>query len=132
MERRKHVLHLSNTFLEGEPARAAKMTDKYSKKFVARSICWKRPGRLCGLVTDMIGSEMPLAELDTWLEWADIIHYHDAYQSQQVLQAAYPTLPVSFDGPGGNGARSAAIRAWLDGSAPMRKSRILDAWLPGE
>lgn len=87
MERRKHVLHLSNTFLEGEPARAAKMTDKYSKKFVARSICWKRPGRLCGLVTDMIGSEMPLAELDTWLEWADIIHYHDAYQSQQVLHA---------------------------------------------
>lgn len=81
------VLHLSDTTLSGSPIRICEVTNRYSKRYVARHIVWKRKVGYREFETDMVGEAMTKNDLRDWLEWADVIHYHNRYSRQEIFKA---------------------------------------------
>jgi hypothetical protein len=80
------VLHLSDTTLSGSPIRISNATSLYSENYVARHIVWNRKVGYRTFKVDMVGEEMSEKDLLGWLKWADIIHYHNRWQRQQIFQ----------------------------------------------
>ena len=79
------VLHLSDTTLSGAPYRLSQAYSKYSGH-EARHIVWHPVIHTRVFPTDLIGSQMKKTELKKWLEWADVIHYHNRWQRQEIFQ----------------------------------------------
>lgn len=81
------ILHLSDTPLSGAPYRASQLLNKYSGH-ESRHIVWKPNVRERVFPSDMIGSEMTREDLNHWLSWADIVHYHNRWKRQKIHEVA--------------------------------------------
>jgi hypothetical protein len=88
------VLHLSDTPLSGSPVRISKLLSNHSKKVVSRHIVYTPIVRGRDFETDLIGETMTKEEIDDWLGWADIIHFHNRYKRQKVFTEKEATLPT--------------------------------------
>lgn len=79
------ILHLSQTTLSGSPYRLSTTLNKYSGH-ESRHIVWQ--GRIYNrdFKCDMIGSEMHRDELVKWLEWADVINFHNRWKRQDIFK----------------------------------------------
>lgn len=83
------VLHLSDTPLSGAPIRIVELLNKYGVGAVeARHIVWQarspaQPWRRYR--TDMDGNCLTADEVRHWLDWADIIHYHNRWKRQMIF-----------------------------------------------
>jgi hypothetical protein len=78
------ILHLSNTTLSGAPYRLSKLYDKYTEH-ESHHIVWKRTILNRVFPVDMVGEEMTQDELQYWLDWCEIVHYHDVYKKQTIF-----------------------------------------------
>ena len=81
------VLHLSDSTLSGAPYRASQLFNKYSGH-ESRHIVWNAVIYSRVFPTDLVGESMKKDELNYWLNWADIIHYHNRYSRQQIFKVA--------------------------------------------
>lgn len=80
------ILHLSDTPLSGAPTRLSNLLRKHANGFDSRHIVWDKAafGRI--MPFDLVGPELSVAELIQWLEWADIIHYHNRWKRQEIFK----------------------------------------------
>ena len=78
------ILHLSDTTLSGAPHRLSETYNKYSGH-ESRHIVWHPVIHTRVFPTDMIGSQMEKEEIEGWLEWADVIHYHNRWKRQEIF-----------------------------------------------
>lgn len=79
------ILHLSDTTLSGSPYRLSQLYNKYSGH-EARHIVWLRTIFNRTFQCDMVGSEMSQDERQYWLDWADVIHYHNRWRRQEIFK----------------------------------------------
>jgi len=81
------VLHLSDTTISGAPFRIHSLfKNNRALGYVSRHIVWHPTTGFRVFPTDMVGSEMEEKDLKFWLDWADIIHYHNRYARQEIFQ----------------------------------------------
>ncbi len=80
------VLHLSDTTLSGSPYRASKLITKYSGDIEARHLVYQPKIFSRVFQTDLVGESMSKDEIVHWLEWADVIHYHNRWKRQQIFK----------------------------------------------
>jgi len=71
------VLQLSETTLSGSPIRLSKLLNKYSKKVESRHLVWQSRLRDRVFDTDLVGPEISKEEVQSWLDWSDVICYHN-------------------------------------------------------
>lgn len=79
------VLHLSDTTLSGAPYRAQQLFNKHSGH-EARHIVWHPIIFDRIFPTDLVGCDMSRDELEHWLEWADIIHFHNRWKRLEMFR----------------------------------------------
>ena len=86
------VLHLSDTTLSGAPGRLSNVFDKYSGH-ESRHLVWDviPNGRV--FEYDLCSATMNRGDIIDWLDWADIIHYHNRYERQNIFKAHNITPP---------------------------------------
>lgn len=82
-----NILHLSDTTLSGSPIRISKLTNKYSENFRSRHIVWQPVIGKRVFETDLVGSAMTKDEIMDRINWADIIHYHNRWQRQEIFSS---------------------------------------------
>jgi len=93
-----NVLHLSDSPLSGAPIRIVELLNKYSQ-FKARHIVWdniprSQPWRRYR--TDLRGRDLTADQLHEWLDWADVLHFHNRWKRQEIfkfLKQAPPKKP---------------------------------------
>lgn len=79
------ILHLSDTTLSGSPIRINDLLNKYAD-CQSRHMVWEPVSNVWRkFKTDLISSQMSRDEVVSWLEWADVIHYHNRWKRQKVL-----------------------------------------------
>lgn len=89
------VLHLSDTQLSGSPIRIVDLLNAHSD-IEARHIVWDPHHAFRSFKLDMVGVTLRRDELQSWLDWADVIHYHNRWKRQKIfgaLNAAPPKKP---------------------------------------
>lgn len=85
------ILHLSDTQLSGSPIRIVDLLNEHSE-MQARHIVWNPTHSFRAFKLDMVGCTMPVAELRGWLDWADVISYHNRWKRQEIFKSL-KTLP---------------------------------------
>lgn len=88
------ILHLSDTTLSGSPIRIVDVINKYTYH-EARHLVWQPVFEYRKFKTDLVGESMALDELYSWLEWADILHFHNWYNKSKILQALGIKPPIN-------------------------------------
>lgn len=79
------ILHLSDTQLSGSPIRIVDLLNEHSD-VSARHIVWDPTHNFRAFKIDMVGSTMRADELQSWLDWADVIHYHNRWKRQKIFK----------------------------------------------
>lgn len=79
------ILHLSDTTLSGSPYRTSKLYNKYTDN-EARHMVWQRNIFNRVFTCDLVGEELSQDERQEWLDWADIIHYHNRWKRQNIFK----------------------------------------------
>jgi hypothetical protein len=79
------ILNLSETTLSGAPIRLNNLINKYTPH-ESRHIVWKRQIFNRVFPVDLVGEEMSDIDLEYWLHWADLIHYHNIYEKQSIFK----------------------------------------------
>lgn len=80
------ILHLSDTTLSGSPFRIASLFDKYTEHTV-RHIVWEAVTHSTRVFpVDLIGSMMSREAIQALMDEADVIHYHNRWQRQNIFQ----------------------------------------------
>jgi hypothetical protein len=79
------ILHLSDTTLSGAPGRLSETYNKYSGH-ESRHIVWHKVIYNRVFKYDMCSKEMTYDEVRKWLDWADVIHYHNRYARQEIFK----------------------------------------------
>lgn len=78
------ILHLSDTQLSGSPDRIVKLINKYTDH-EARHLVWNPKARSRKHPVDIKSIDLSYDEVSERLDWADIIHFHNRWQRQEVL-----------------------------------------------
>jgi len=86
------ILHLSQTTHSGSPIRIVDLTNKYSNR-EARHLVWEPTTGYRKFKTDLVGNQMKEAELQHWLDWADVIHFHNKVKSLSIFTSTGLTPP---------------------------------------
>jgi hypothetical protein len=79
------ILHLSDTTLSGSPIRIAKLFNTHTKH-EARHMVWEPVIVKRVFETDLISSMMSQNEIENWLDWADVLHFHNRWRRQMVFK----------------------------------------------
>lgn len=79
------ILHLSSTTLSGAPYRLSQVYNKYSGH-ESRHICWTDIIYNRVFPCDLVGSAMSKDELKHWLDWADVLHFHNRWKRQEIFK----------------------------------------------
>lgn len=79
------ILHLSDTSLSGAPLRLSKLISKYTEH-ESRFIVGQRKIFNRVFPADLVAEEMKDGELEKWLKWADVIHYHNRWKRQAIFK----------------------------------------------
>ncbi len=79
------ILHLSDTTLSGSPIRIVNLLNKHTPH-EARHITYEPVQGFRRFDVDMVGGTMPDEELRHWLDWADIVHYHNRWKRQEIFK----------------------------------------------
>jgi hypothetical protein len=85
------ILHLSDTPWSGAVIRIVRLFNRHTKHEV-RHLVWDPVARDRVFETDIASSNLTRDEVEMWLGWADIIHYHGRYRRQAIFSAH--KLPV--------------------------------------
>jgi nucleotide-binding universal stress UspA family protein len=80
------VLHLSDTQLSGSPVRIVDMLNRHAEGVEARHMVWHPTMGYRSFKTDLVSSTMAADEAQSWLAWADIIHFHNRWRRQEIFQ----------------------------------------------
>jgi len=80
------ILHLSDTTLSGSPIRIVDVINKHTEH-EARHLVWQKVFGYRKFKTDLVGEVMPVEELADWVDWADILHFHNRYNTSKILEA---------------------------------------------
>lgn len=80
------VLHLSDTTLSGSPIRIVDLLNKHADGVQARHIVWHPTFGYRTFKTDLVSSQMSRDEVASWLEWADVLHFHNRHARQELFQ----------------------------------------------
>lgn len=81
-----NILHLSDTTLSGSPIRISRLINKHSKNYRSRHIVWQSVIHKRVFATDLVGQTMSRDEIMDRIGWADIIHYHNRWQRQELFK----------------------------------------------
>lgn len=79
------ILHLSDTTLSGSPIRLSNLYAKYSEhesRYITSTPVIQDRVFPC----DMVADDMTNDELEYWLDWADILHFHNRWKRQEIFQ----------------------------------------------
>lgn len=80
------VLHLSDTTLSGAPGRLSSVLNKYSGGLIeSRHLVWQTVIHSRVFQYDVDSSKLSKKEVQDWLDWADVIHYHNRYKRQNIF-----------------------------------------------
>lgn len=80
------VLHLSDTPLSGSPIRINNLLNKHTL-VQSKHLVWAPKVQVWRKYdTDLVSSEMTKDEVVHWLNWADIVHYHNRWRRQMIFQ----------------------------------------------
>lgn len=79
------ILHLSDTPLSGSPVRIAELLRKHTEH-EAHHLVWHASYGYRTFKTDLVGEEMALDDLETALDWADVLHFHNRWRRQIIFQ----------------------------------------------
>jgi hypothetical protein len=79
------ILHLSDTTLSGSPYRISKLITKYTEH-ESRHITWQPVMGHRVFPCDMVGMFMKPDEIQSWIDWADVIHYHNRWKRQEIFK----------------------------------------------
>lgn len=79
------ILHLSDTPLSASPHRICKLFRNHTDH-EHRHIVYRIKGRNRTYPHDILGSHLTRDEFAHWLDWADIIHYHNRWKRQEIFR----------------------------------------------
>lgn len=79
------ILHLSDTALSGAPIRLSRLLHEYSGH-ASRHIVWIPTFQWRSFDNDLVGCEMTDDQLEYWLNWADVYHFHNRWQRQEIFK----------------------------------------------
>ena len=86
------ILHLSDTTLSGSPIRLARLYSKYTEheaRYIVDTPIIEHRVFPC----DMIADNMTNDELEYWIDWADVLHFHNRWQRQSIFNR----IPFKYD-----------------------------------
>lgn len=85
------VLHLSDTPLSGSPIRISNLLNRIGNSGEAAyktnsiHLVWHPTWGFRDFGADVVSSKLDRAQIATYLEWADVIHYHNRYERQLIF-----------------------------------------------
>lgn len=79
------ILHLSDTTLSGSPIRLSRLFSKYSgheaRYITSTPVIGDRV-----FPCDMVAENLSNDELEAWLDWADVLHFHNRWKRQEIFR----------------------------------------------